>query len=119
MHPEKELDEELMPELRVNLTQLRTRPVFRDLLVTLVGQAIVLASGLLVYRLAATYLAPNGVGEYALVRRANSSLQPLALLGLGVALQPFHRRSQPSSPCHCTSPSKIDRPQGPSLPAHR
>jgi len=61
--PEKELDEELMQELRVNLTRLRIRPVFRDLLITLVGQVIVLASGLLVYRLAATYLGPNGVGE--------------------------------------------------------
>jgi len=60
VHPEKELDEELMQELRVNLTRLRIRPVFLDLLITLVGQAIVLASGLLVYRLAATYLGRMG-----------------------------------------------------------
>lgn len=89
VRPEKELDEELTQELRVNLTRLRIRPVFRDLLITLVGQAIVLASGLLVYRLAATYLAPNGVGEYALARRVNSFLQLLGLLRLGVGLQPL------------------------------
>lgn len=73
----------------MNLARLRIKPVFRDLLITLVRQAIVLASGLLVYRLAATYLGPNRVGEYALARRVNSFLQLLGPLRLGVDLQPL------------------------------
>jgi O-antigen/teichoic acid export membrane protein len=58
----------------------------KDLIITFITEFFVLASGLLVYKLAANYLGSNGFSEYTLTRRNTSFLQPLLLLGLGVGI---------------------------------
>lgn len=66
--------------------KFRFKPIFRDIFLTLITQAIVLAAFFLIYRLIAKNFGPEGVGEYALVRRVIGFLQPLLLLGLGVGI---------------------------------
>lgn len=53
---------------------------------TLFTESAILASQLIAYRLAASYLGKAGFSEYALARRTISLLQPATLLGLNVAL---------------------------------
>lgn len=58
----------------------------RDLVITFIVQFIVLASGIIVYKLAANMLGVGGFSEYALSRRIISFIQPVLLVGLGVGL---------------------------------
>jgi O-antigen/teichoic acid export membrane protein len=60
--------------------------VKRDYLHTLAFELTVLVGQVLVYRLAATYWGTLGFGEYALLRRTLSLLQPAVMLGQAVAL---------------------------------
>jgi O-antigen/teichoic acid export membrane protein len=53
---------------------------------TLLTESAILASQLIAYRLAASYLGKEGFSEYALARRTISLLQPAAILGLGVGI---------------------------------
>ncbi|MCI0418426.1 MAG: hypothetical protein L0312_04255, partial [Acidobacteria bacterium] len=53
---------------------------------TFVTEFAVLASQILVYKLAAYYLGKEGFAEYAVARRTISLIYPVPLLGLGVAL---------------------------------
>ena len=53
---------------------------------TLATEFIVMASQIIVYKLAARLLGTIGFSEYAVVRRTVSLLQPLVLLGFGVGL---------------------------------
>lgn len=58
----------------------------RDYIITFITEFIVLASGILVYKLAANFLGKDGFSEYALSRRTVSLIQPALLLGLGVGI---------------------------------
>jgi O-antigen/teichoic acid export membrane protein len=53
---------------------------------TFATEFAVMASQIVVYKLAAHYLGNQGFSEYAVARRAISTIYPLGLLGLGVAL---------------------------------
>ena len=53
---------------------------------TVLTESAILASQLIAYRLAASYLGKQGFSEYALARRTINLLQPAALLGLGVGI---------------------------------
>lgn len=61
----------------------------KDYAITLIVQFVVLASGLLVYKLAAEFLGKDGFSGYALSRRAIAFLQPILLMGLGVGIPRF------------------------------
>lgn len=56
---------------------------------TFLTEFLVMASQILLYKLAAHYLGRTGFSEYALVRRTVSLLQPAVMLGLGVGLPRF------------------------------
>ena len=62
------------------------RPIFKDVSLTFIAQAIALAAFFFIYRLIAKNFGPEGVGEYSLVRRVVGFLQPILLLGLGVGI---------------------------------
>ena len=53
---------------------------------TFLTEFTVMASQIVVYKLAAHFLGKEGFSEYAVARRAVSTIYPLALLGFGVAL---------------------------------
>jgi O-antigen/teichoic acid export membrane protein len=53
---------------------------------TFLTEFVVMASQILLYRLAARHLGQSGFSEYALARRTVSLLQPAVMLGLGVGL---------------------------------
>lgn len=75
--------------LKKTLSQAGTRlnvAVFRDYGSTFVTEFAVMASQIIVYKLAALYLGTQGFAEYAVARRTISLIYPVALLGLGVAL---------------------------------
>ncbi len=65
---------------------IKLRPIFKDISLTFIAEAIVLVGFIFIYRLLATNFGPEGVGEYSLIRRVIAFLQPLLLLGLGVGL---------------------------------
>lgn len=58
----------------------------RDYIITSITEFIVLASGILVYKLAASYWGTDGFSEYALARRITSLIFPVLLVGFGVAI---------------------------------
>ncbi|MCX8167295.1 MAG: hypothetical protein N3E37_05605, partial [Candidatus Micrarchaeota archaeon] len=58
----------------------------KDLLLTSFVEFLILASGLLVYRLASQNLGSQGFSEYALTRRVISLIQPALILGMGVGI---------------------------------
>jgi O-antigen/teichoic acid export membrane protein len=66
--------------------KFRLRPFFKDILLTFFTQAIILIALIFVYRLIAQNFGPEGLGEYSLIKRAISFLQPILLLGLGVSI---------------------------------
>ncbi|MFB0562297.1 MAG: oligosaccharide flippase family protein [Candidatus Lokiarchaeia archaeon] len=74
--------------------KFKLRPIFKDISLTFITQAIVLAGFFLIYRLIAKNLGPEGVGEYSLVKRVIGFLQPLLLLGLGVGIPRYIAMSQ-------------------------
>jgi O-antigen/teichoic acid export membrane protein len=53
---------------------------------TFFTEFLVMASQILIYKLAAHYLGKTGFSEYSLSRRTVSLLQPLVMLGMGVGL---------------------------------
>jgi len=53
---------------------------------TFLTEFAVMASQVVVYKLAANFLGKQGFSEYAIARRAISTIYPVGLLGLGVAL---------------------------------
>ena len=58
----------------------------KDYALTIIVQFVVLASGLLVYKLAAEFFGTDGFSGYALSRRTISLIQPALLMGLGVGI---------------------------------
>lgn len=58
----------------------------KDLIITFISYAFCFVCGFLVYKLAAREFGPTGFGEYALVRRAVSFMQPILVMGLSVGL---------------------------------
>jgi len=58
----------------------------KDYVLTIIVQFVVLASGLLVYKLAAECFGTDGFSGYALSRRTISLIQPALLMGLGVGI---------------------------------
>lgn len=62
------------------------RPIFKDISQTFITETIVLAGFIFIYRLIAKNFGPEGVGEYSLIRRVVSFIQPLLILGLGIGL---------------------------------
>jgi len=65
---------------------LETLRATRDYAGTFVTEFIVMASQIIVYRIAAHTFGSVGFGEYTVARRTVGLLYPVALLGLGVAL---------------------------------
>lgn len=59
-----------------------------------------LACQIVVYKLAASFLGAVGFGEYAVARRTISSLQPVVLLGIGVALPRYVAMAEASGELH-------------------
>jgi O-antigen/teichoic acid export membrane protein len=57
-----------------------------DYILTFSSEFAVMVAGLLVYKLAASYLPENGFTDYSLSRRTISFIQPLLILGLGVGI---------------------------------
>lgn len=58
----------------------------KDFVVIFVTEALVLVSGLMVYKFAASFLGQNGFSEYAISRRTVSLIQPALIMGLGVGI---------------------------------
>lgn len=58
----------------------------KDYIVTFLTEFFVLASGILVYKLAAVWLGKVGFSEYALSRRTLSLIQPALLMGLSIGI---------------------------------
>ena len=58
----------------------------KDLVITFIGYALSFLFGIMVYRLAAGSLGPEGFGEYTLARRAESFIEPVLIMGLGVGI---------------------------------
>jgi O-antigen/teichoic acid export membrane protein len=70
------------------------RALKTDLLLTAITQFAVMAGTFFVYGMISRFFSAKGVGEYALIRRALYFLQPVALLGITVAVPkflPMHR----------------------------
>ena len=78
------------PIIRKNETQTRH---FREYTATFLTEFSVLISQILVFKLAAHYLGKDGFSQYAVARRAVSTLVPLPLLGLQVGLARYISRS--------------------------
>ncbi|CAN5411686.1 hypothetical protein BH09BAC5_BH09BAC5_07150 [soil metagenome] len=57
-----------------------------DYVLTFFAEFLVLLAGVLVYKLAAKDLGEQGFSQYALCRRTISFIQPLLIIGLGVAI---------------------------------
>jgi O-antigen/teichoic acid export membrane protein len=73
-------------------TQTRARH-FREYMPTFLTEFSILLSQILVFRLAAHYLGKDGFSQYAVARRAVSTLVPLPMLGLQVGLTRYISRS--------------------------
>ena len=58
----------------------------KDFIITFATEFIVLISGIVVYKLAVSYLGKEGFSEYALSRRTVSLIQPALIMGLGVGI---------------------------------
>lgn len=74
--------------------KFKLRPIFKDISLTFIAQAIVLAAFFFIYRLVAKNFGPEGVGEYALIRRVLGFFLPLLLLGLGIGIPRYIAMSQ-------------------------
>ena len=74
--------------------KFKIRPIFKDISLTFIAEAIVLIAFLFIYRLIAQNFGPEGVGEYSLIKRIIGFLQPLLLLGLWVGLPRYIAMSQ-------------------------
>ena len=74
--------------------KFKLRPIFKDISLTFIAEAIVLIAFLFIYRLIAQNFGPEGVGEYSLIKRIIGFLQPLLLLGLWVGLPRYIAMSQ-------------------------
>jgi O-antigen/teichoic acid export membrane protein len=66
--------------------KFKLKPFFKDILLTSITQAIILISFFLVYKLIARNFGPEGMGEYALIRKIAAFLSPFLSLGLGVGI---------------------------------
>lgn len=66
--------------------KLKLRPIFKDILLTFVTEAVVLLSFFLVFRLLANHFGPEGVGKYSLIKRVVGLVQPFLFLGLAIGL---------------------------------
>lgn len=65
---------------------MKLRPVFKDILLTFLTEGTVLMAVIFIYRLIAKNFGPQGIGEYSLIRRVISIVQPLILLGVSIGL---------------------------------
>ncbi len=77
-----------------NIMKMRLRPIFKTVSLTLVAEIAVIMSIFIVYRLVAERFGPQGLGEYSLIKRVASLLQPLFLLGVGTGLPRFIAMAQ-------------------------
>jgi O-antigen/teichoic acid export membrane protein len=66
--------------------KIEFKPIFKDILLTFITQAITLAAFFFIYRLIAKNFGPEGVGEYSLVKRVIGFLQAPLLLGLNIGI---------------------------------
>ena len=66
--------------------KIKLKNLFKDISLTYVTEFIVLISFFYIYRLIGIYFGPKGVGEYSLIKKTISFLQPILLLGFGVGL---------------------------------
>ncbi|MCD6470958.1 oligosaccharide flippase family protein, partial [bacterium] len=76
--------------------KLKLRPIFKNIILTFITQAIVLIAFFVIYRLIAKNFGPEGVGEYSLVKKVIGFLQPLLLFGVGVGLPRYIAMSKDS-----------------------
>jgi len=58
----------------------------RDFILTFITEFFVLASGILIYKLASHYLDQHGFSEYALSRRSVSFIRPIVIMGLSIGM---------------------------------
>lgn len=65
---------------------LKLKPIFKNIILTFIIQALVLVAFFLIYRLIAKNFGPEGVGVYSLTKKIIGFLQPLLLLGIGIGL---------------------------------
>lgn len=81
--------------------KFKLRPIFKDISLTFLTQAIVLIAFFFIYWLIAKNFGPQGVGEYSLVKRVIGFLQPILILGLGVGIPRYiaisHSKEESSS----------------------
>jgi len=65
---------------------MRIKFFFGNLIITFLVEGMVIISLFLIYRIVAQGYGAQGVGEYSLIKRVVGFLQPIFLLGIGVAL---------------------------------
>jgi len=70
-------------------TKFKLRPFFKSIFFTFATQGVALITLIFIYRLIAQKLGPEGVGEYSLIKRVISFLEPILLLGLGVGISRY------------------------------
>lgn len=66
--------------------KFKLKPFFKDISLTFITQVVVFLAFFFIYRLIAERFGPEGVGEYALVKRVIGFVSPFLLLGLGVGI---------------------------------
>jgi len=66
--------------------KLKLRPILKDISLTFIAEGIVFIAFFFIYKLVAENFGPEGVGEYSLVKKVISFLQPILLLGLIMGL---------------------------------
>lgn len=68
----------------------------KDYIITFATEFFILASGVVVYKLAAVYLGKEGFSEYALSMKTIALIQPILLIGLSVGIPKYIAYSQGS-----------------------
>lgn len=71
----------------------------KDYIVTFLTEFTVLASGIIIYRLAASFLGKIGFSEYLLCKRTIAFFQPVSLLGLSVGIPRYIAYKKLNSDC--------------------
>jgi len=66
--------------------KFKLRPIYKNIILTYITQAVVLIAFFFAYRLIARNFGAEGIGEYSLVKKVIGFLYPLLLLGLGIGL---------------------------------
>jgi len=74
--------------------KFRLRPIFKDISLTFIAEAILLLSFFFIYRLIAKNYGPEGLGEYSLVKKVAGFFHSLLFLGMGVGIPRYIAISQ-------------------------